>query len=95
MYMIFGFCYKMWAIPTGTNSAFKKKSPSIWLGSDQPSGWDRESGCDKPHLGPPREAEVEAESSQARGHEPHLTPREERNEAILGGNIGNDELTPP
>ena len=34
MYMIFGFCYKMWAIPTGTCSALKKKkqvkSPSIW-----------------------------------------------------------------
>ena len=31
MYMMFGFCYKMWAIPTGTSSAFKKKkSPSIW-----------------------------------------------------------------
>ena len=50
---------------------------------------------EQPHLGPPREAEIEAESSRARGHEPHLTPREERNEAILGGNIGNNELTPP
>ena len=32
MYMIFGFCYKMWATPTGTSSTFfkKKKSPSIW-----------------------------------------------------------------
>ena len=30
MYMIFGFCYKMWAIPTGTSSAFKKKNSSIW-----------------------------------------------------------------
>ena len=32
MYMMFGFCYKMWAIPTGTSSALKKKkkSPSIW-----------------------------------------------------------------
>ena len=40
-------------------------------------------------LGPPREAE--AESSRAKGHGPHLAPREERNEAILGGNIGNDE----
>ena len=30
MYMVFGFCYKMWAIPRGTSSAFKKKSPSIW-----------------------------------------------------------------
>ena len=25
---------------------------------------------------------------------PYLSPREERNEAILGGNIGNEELTP-
>ena len=29
MYMIFGFSYKMWAIPTGTSSAFKKQSPNI------------------------------------------------------------------
>ena len=41
---------------------------------------------EQPHLGPPREAEVE--SSQARGHGPHLTPREEHNEAILGGGGG-------
>ena len=50
---------------------------------------------EQPHLGPPREAEIEAESSLSKGHEPHLTPREERNEEILGGNIGNDEPTPP
>ena len=31
MYMMFGFCYKVWAIPTGISSALKKKkSPSIW-----------------------------------------------------------------
>ena len=48
---------------------------------------------EQPHLGPPREVESEAESSRAKGHEPHLTPREECNEAILGGNIGNDEPT--
>ena len=47
---------------------------------------------EQPHLGPPREAE--AESSQARGHGSHLAPREEHNEAILGGNIGDDEPTP-
>ena len=32
LYMIFWFCYKMWAIPTSTSSALKKqqvKSPSI------------------------------------------------------------------
>ena len=50
---------------------------------------------EQPHLGPPREVEIEVESSRARGHKPHLTPREERNEAILRGNIENDEPTPP
>ena len=50
---------------------------------------------EQPHLGPPREVEIEAESSRAKGHEPHMTPREERNEAILGGNIRNNEPTPP
>ena len=50
---------------------------------------------EQPHLGPLREAETKAESSRARGHGPHLTPREERNEVILGGNIGNNEPTPP
>ena len=25
MYMIFGFCYKMWAIPTGTSSTLREK----------------------------------------------------------------------
>ena len=49
---------------------------------------------EQPHLGPPREAEIEAKSNRAKGHEPHLTPREERNEAILEGNVENDELTP-
>ena len=39
MYMIFGFCYKMWAIPIGTSSALKKKvpvyglAPRTWFGS--------------------------------------------------------------
>ena len=33
MYMIFGFCYKMWAIPTGTSSALKKKSLNLWSGT--------------------------------------------------------------
>ena len=50
---------------------------------------------EQPHLGPPREAEIEAESSRAREHEPHLTPRKECNEAILEGNTENDEPTPP
>ena len=48
---------------------------------------------EQPHLGPPREAEIEVESSRAKGHEPYLTPIEERNEEILEGNIGNDEPT--
>ena len=26
LYIIFGLCYNMWAIPTGTNSVLKKKS---------------------------------------------------------------------
>ena len=40
------------------------------------------------HLGTPRGAETKAESSRARGHEPHLTLGEEGNEAILGGGGG-------
>ena len=41
----------MWAIPTSTSSALKKKKVSVRsrtskLGSDLPSGSDRESGCD-------------------------------------------------
>ena len=55
MYMIFGLCYKMWAIPTGTSSAFKKKNSQYMvshpeLGSDLPIGSDRESGRDSPPL---------------------------------------------
>ena len=55
MYMIFGFYYKMWAIPIGTSSVLKKKISSKEsqymvshpeLGSDPPIGSDRESGCD-------------------------------------------------
>ena len=52
MYMIFGFCYKMWAIPTGTSLALKKKKSQYMvshpeLGSDLPIGSDQESGRDK------------------------------------------------
>ena len=47
---------------------------------------------EQPHLGPNPEAE--AKSNRARGHGPHLAPREEHNEAVLEGNIGDDELTP-
>ena len=46
---------------------------------------------EQPHLGPPREAE--AKSSRARGHGPHLAPKEEHNEAIPRGDLGNDEPT--
>ena len=54
MNMIFGLCYMMWAIPTGTSTALKKnqvKSPSPEsrvpeIGSDPPIGSDRESGRD-------------------------------------------------
>ena len=42
---------------------------------------------EQPHFSPPREAKVEAKSNSARGHELHLTPRKERNEAILGGTL--------
>ena len=47
------------------------------------------------NLGTPRGAETEAESSRARGHEPHLAPGEEGNEATLGGHVGNEELRHP
>ena len=49
----------------------------------------------QPHLGPPRDAETRAESNRAREHGPHLTPREERNEATLEGNVKKDESIPP
>ena len=52
MYMMFGLSNKMWAIPTGTRSALKKKKSQymvshLELGSDPPIGSNRESGCDK------------------------------------------------
>ena len=56
LYMIFLFCYKMWAIPTGTSSTFKKKKSGKEsqymvshpeLGSDPSIGLDRESGRDR------------------------------------------------
>ena len=40
---------------------------------------------------PPRGAEVEAESSQARGHGPQLAPVEEENEAVHGRRVDNEE----
>ena len=49
----------------------------------------------QPDLGTPRGAETEAESSRAKGHDTYLTPREEGNEATLGGHVGNAELRPP
>ena len=43
----------------------------------------------------PRDAETEAESNRARGHVPHLVPREEGNEVTPGGHVGNEELRHP
>ena len=43
----------------------------------------------------PRGTETEAESSRAKVHGPHLAPREEGNEATLGGHVGNEELRHP
>ena len=42
-----------------------------------------------------RGTEIEAESNRARGHGPQLAPREEGNEATLGGHVGNEELRHP
>ena len=47
------------------------------------------------NLNIPRGAEIEVESSQARGHGPQLAPGEEGNEATLGGHVGNEELRHP
>ena len=47
------------------------------------------------NLDTPRGAETEAESSQAKGRDPHLTPGEEGNKATLRGQVGNEELRPP
>ena len=49
----------------------------------------------QPHLGTPRGAETEEESSRAKGRKPHLTPKEEGNEATLREHVGNDDLNPP
>ena len=46
-------------------------------------------------LGTPQGAETEVESSRAKGHRPHLAPREEGNEATIGGHVGNEELRHP
>ena len=43
----------------------------------------------------PRGAEIEAESSRARGHGPQLAPTEEGNGAMLGGHVGNEEPRHP
>ena len=42
-----------------------------------------------------RGVEIEAESSRARGHGPHLAPGGEGNEATPGGHVGNEELHHP
>ena len=43
----------------------------------------------------PRGAEIEAESSQARGRGPQVAPGEEGNKAMLGEHVGNEELCHP
>ena len=43
----------------------------------------------------PRGVETEVESSRARGHGPQQAPKEEGNEAILGGRVRNEELHHP
>ena len=43
----------------------------------------------------PRGAEIEAESSRARGRGPQVAPREEGNEATLGEHVENEELRHP
>ena len=47
------------------------------------------------NLNIPRGVEIEAESSRARGHGPHLAPEGEGNEATPGGHVGNEELHHP
>ena len=47
------------------------------------------------NLDTPRGAEIEAESSRARGHGPHLAPEKEGNEATPWGHVGNEELCHP
>ena len=47
------------------------------------------------NLDTPRGAEIESESSRARGHGPHLAPEEEGKEATPGGHVGNEELRHP
>ena len=52
--------------------------------------------CEGQHnLDIPRGVEIEAESSRARGHGPHLAPRGEGNEVTPGGHVGNEELHHP
>ena len=50
---------------------------------------------EQPHPSTPRGAEMEEESSQARGHGPPLTHGEEGNETTLRGHVENQELNPP
>ena len=47
------------------------------------------------NLDTPQGVKTEAESNRAERHDPHLTPGEEGNEAILGGHVGNEELRHP
>ena len=47
------------------------------------------------NLDTPRGSEIEAESSRAQGHGPHLAPEEEGNKATPGEHVGNEELRHP
>ena len=47
------------------------------------------------NLDAPRGAEIEVESSQARGHGQQLAPGKEGNEETLGRHVGNEELRHP
>ena len=47
------------------------------------------------NLGTPRGAETEAESSRARGHGPHLAPREEGKRSNTRGACRERRTTPP
>ena len=79
MYMMFGFCYKMWVIPTCTSSALKKKKTFQYmvsypkLGSDPPIGSDRETRCDKHSF---EELNCSTQTLNS-GHSVHAKQREE------------------
>ena len=49
---------------------------------------------EKQHLGPPREADGEGETSQAREHDPYKPPEENRNKKRHGVDDISDEPVP-